>query len=95
MEDPRLLRIAKQIKGIKEELMGIGEMRPGSLSKQYRDAKEKKWGFYQPSYTHKMKSRTNYVRADQVADLRAQIKHTRGSKSSLKAGSISPSSTQR
>ena len=74
MTDKRLLRIAKQIEGIKQELVGIGEMRPGSLTKQYRDAKEKKWEFYQLSYTHKMKSKTNYVRAHHVADLREQIK---------------------
>ena len=74
MADKRLLRIAKQIEEIKQELIGIGEMRPGSLTKQYRDAKEKKWGFYQLSYTHKMKSKTNYVRAPHVAELREQIK---------------------
>lgn len=74
MTDRRLLRIAQQIEEIKQELIGIGEMRPGSLTKQYRNAKEKKWEFYQISYTHKMKSKTNYVRAHQVADLRAQIK---------------------
>lgn len=74
MPDKKLLRIAKQIEDIKQELIGIGEMRPGSLTKQYRDAKEKKWEFYQLSYTHKMKSKTNYVRAHHVADLREQIK---------------------
>ncbi len=73
MADQRLWRIVKQIEEIKQELIGIGEMRPGSLTKQYRDAKEKKWGFYQLSYTHKMKSKTNYVRAHHVADLREQI----------------------
>jgi len=74
MADNKLLRIERQIEEIKQELMGIGEMRPGSLTKQYRDAKEKKWGFYQISYTHKMKSKTNYVRAHHVADLKEQIK---------------------
>jgi len=49
-------------------------MRSGSLTRQYRDAKEKKGGSYQLSYIHKMKSKTNYVRAHHVADLREQIK---------------------
>jgi len=74
MTDKRLSRIGQQIEEVKRELMGIGEMRPGSLTKQYRNAEEKKWGFYQLSYTHKMKSKTNYVRAHHVAELKDQIK---------------------
>jgi len=74
MTDKRLVRIEQQIEEIKRELMGIGEMRPGSLTKQYRNAEEKKWEFYQLSYTHKMKSKTNYVRAHHVAELKEQIK---------------------
>jgi len=72
--DKRLVRIGQQIEEIKRELMEIGEMRPGSLTKQYRNAEEKKWEFYQLSYTHKMKSKTNYVRAHHVAELKEQIK---------------------
>ncbi len=74
MTDKRLVRIGQQIEGIKRELMGIGELRPGSLTKQYRNAEEKKWEFYQLSYTHKMKSKTNYVRAHHVAEIKEQIK---------------------
>jgi hypothetical protein len=39
--------IEKKIAGVKEELMRIGEMRPGSLTYQYQRPKEKKGGFYQ------------------------------------------------
>ena len=74
MTDKRRVRIEQQIDEIKQELMGIGEMRPGSLTKQYRNAPDKKWEFYQLSYTHKMKSKTNYVRAHHVAELKEQIK---------------------
>jgi hypothetical protein len=52
MTDKSLLKIEKQIDKIKQELIDIGEMRPGSLTKQYHNAKEKKWGFYQLSYTY-------------------------------------------
>jgi len=45
-------------------------MRPGSLTKQRRNAKEKKWGFYQLSYTYKMKSKTEYVRSPHADDLK-------------------------
>ena len=73
MTDKSLLKIEKQIDKIKQDLMDIGEMRPGSLTKQYRNAKEKKWGFYQLSYTYKMKSKTEYVRVPHVDDLKKQI----------------------
>lgn len=73
MTDKSLLKIEKQIDKIKQDLLDIGEMRPGSLTKQYRNAKEKKWGFYQLSYTYKMKSKTEYVRAPHVDDLKKQI----------------------
>jgi len=73
MTDKSLLKIEKQIDKIKQDLLDIGEMRPGSLTKQYRNAKEKKWGFYQLSYTYKMKSKTEYVRVPHVDDLKKQI----------------------
>ena len=73
MTDKSLLKIEKQIDKIKQDLLDIGEMRPGSLTKQYRNAKEKKWGFYQLSYTYKMKSKTEYIRAPHVDDLKKQI----------------------
>jgi hypothetical protein len=69
----RLDAIEKKIAGIKEQLMSIGEMRPGSLTYQYQRPKEKKGGFYQISYTHRMKSKTEYVKAEFVQDLKRQI----------------------
>ena len=65
--------IEKKIARIKEELRRIGEMRPGSLTYQYQRPKEKKGGFYQISYTYRMKSKTEYVRAEFVQDLKGQI----------------------
>jgi len=69
----KLARIEQKIAGIKAELQKIGEMRPGSLTYQYQKPKEKKGGFWQVSYTYQMKSRTEYVRADFVQDLKKQI----------------------
>lgn len=69
----KLLRIEQKIARIKKELVNIKEMRPGSLTKQYQKPKEKKGGFYQLSYTHRMKSRTEYVRPEFIKDLRRQI----------------------
>lgn len=73
MTQKRLLQIEKQIAKIKRELMEIGEMRPGSLTRQYKNPKEKTGGFYQISYTYKNKSKTEYVKAQYVEDLKQQI----------------------
>ena len=69
----KLDSIEKKIAGVKGELMTIGEMRPGSLTYQYQRPKEKKGGFYQISYTYRMKSKTEYVKAEFVQDLKGQI----------------------
>jgi len=74
MADSRLGNIEKQIERIKRQLQEVGEMRPGSLTKQYRKPNDKQWGFYQLSYTYKMKSKTEYVRPQHIADLKAQVK---------------------
>jgi len=73
MADSRLTRIEQQIEKIKKELLLIGEMRPGSLTKQYRQPKEKKGGFYQISYTYNMKSKTEYVTPQHFDDLKQQV----------------------
>ena len=70
----RLSQIETKISLIKNQLAEIGEMRPGSLTKQYQKPKEKKRGFYQISYTYQMKSRTEYVRPEFVKQIRKQVK---------------------
>lgn len=74
MTEKTLKKIEGQIEKIKKELIEIGEMRPGSLTQQYRKSKDKQWPFYQVSYTHKMKSKTEYVRPQFVEDIASQIK---------------------
>jgi hypothetical protein len=69
----KLAQIEKKITRLKDELQKIGEMRPGSLTQQYQNRKEKKGGYYQISYTYRMKSRTEYVRPEFVDDLRRQV----------------------
>jgi hypothetical protein len=73
MSAKKLKQIETQIQKIKDELCEIGEMRPGSLTLQYKVPKEKKGPYYQLSYTHKMRSRTQYVRVDLVEEIRQQI----------------------
>jgi hypothetical protein len=74
MTNRKLLHIEKQISDIKQQLMEIGEMRTGSLTKQYKNPKDKKGGFYQISYTQNNKSKTEYVRPYHVEALKQQIK---------------------
>ena len=54
-------KIRKRIERIKAELAGIDEMRTGSLTRQYKDTARQRGAYYQLSYTHQMKSRTEYV----------------------------------
>lgn len=71
--DKKLDMINKEIENVKKELMKIGEMRPGSLTQQYKNRKEKSGGYYQISYTYKMKSKTEYVRPENVDKVREQV----------------------
>jgi len=72
--EKKLIKIEKRIEKIKAKLILIKEMRPGSLTKQYKNPQKKKGGFYQLSYTHKMRSRTEYIRPQFVKEIGKQIK---------------------
>jgi hypothetical protein len=65
-------RLEAKIDKIRKMLMTLGPMRPGSISKQFRDPKEKRSPFYQISYTHRMKSRSEYVRPENLKALQRE-----------------------
>ena len=69
----QLEEMNRRIKGIKRELLELGPIRPGSISRQYRRPKEKQRPFYQISYTHRMRSRSEYVRPENLDSLRREI----------------------
>lgn len=73
MTTEELKQLESEIRKIKNELSELGPMRPGTLSLQYKVPVEKKGPYYQLSYTHKMKSRTQYVRPEWVDEIRGQI----------------------
>jgi len=75
MTQSRLIQIQKRIDTIKLKLAAIDEMRPGSLSRQYKDPENQTGAYYQLSYTRDMKSRTEYVARDSVSDVRRQIEN--------------------
>ncbi len=73
MKNKRLQQIEKRIEKIKLALAKIGPMRPGSLTKQYKDPEHQTGPYYQLSYTLDMKSRTEYVRKENLREIRRQL----------------------
>jgi len=73
MTSKRLAEIEKRIGRIKAELTAIDDMRPGSLTRQYKDPKSQSGPYYQLSYTRDMKSRTDYIARDCLREVRRQL----------------------
>ena len=73
MSQKRMKQIERRIARIKEELQTMGPMRPGSLTRQYKDPENSAGAYWQISYTRQMKSRTEYVRREWVTEVRKQI----------------------
>lgn len=73
MQAENLKIIDRQIQRVKEQLAALGPMRPGTLTRQYRQPREKKGPFWQLSYTHQMKSRSEYVRPQELASIRQEV----------------------
>ena len=73
-------QISKQVKQLEERISRIksaldqlGPMRPGTISLQYRNPQERKTPYYQISYTHQMKSRTEYLRPENLKAVRVEV----------------------
>ena len=73
MSQKRTRQIERRIDRIKRALLEIGPMRPGSLTRQYKDPQHHKGAYWQISCTRRMKSRTEYVHRDWLKELRRQI----------------------
>ncbi|MEI8248236.1 MAG: DUF6788 family protein [Lentisphaerota bacterium] len=69
--------ISARIAEIKSELQLLGDLRPGSLTRQYKDSKNKTGGFYQINYMHKMKSKSDYVKKEFVETMEEQVNEYR------------------
>jgi hypothetical protein len=72
MSQKRIQQIEQRIDRIKRALQEIGPMRPGSLTRQYKDPQHHTGAYWQISYTRQMRSRTEYVRPEWVKDIRRQ-----------------------
>jgi hypothetical protein len=78
-------RIEKQIQRIQRDLIALGPMRPGSLSRQFSACEKpgcacmdpihpKKHGpFYQLSYSHAGKSTTRFIRPGYVTQIKKEL----------------------
>jgi len=66
MNDKPLAKWQAELGKSRKALAQIGPMRPGSLTQQYKDPKAKTGAYWQLSYTHQMRSRSRYVRPDEV-----------------------------
>lgn len=69
----KLSAIERKIRLLKRRLLDIGNMRPGTLGVQYRNPTERKTPFHQISYTRKGRSRSEYVRPENLHRVRREI----------------------
>ena len=63
----------KRIRVLLARMTALGAMRPGTLSVQYRNPAAKTTPFNQLSYTHKGKSRSEYVRPESLTAVRREV----------------------
>jgi len=86
MMDRKALALQREIERIKKELVELGDLRPGSLSKQYNVCGKpacrckasppvKHGPYYQVSYTRKGRSGSKFVRREQITRVRQQLKN--------------------
>lgn len=66
--------IEKKVEKKRAAMAAIGPMRPGSLTKQYRNPEEKTGEYYQLSYTLLSRSRSEHVWPEHVQMMREEIK---------------------
>ena len=86
MDNRREATLQRQIEKVKRDLTALGDLRPGSLSTQYNvcgspgcrckaDPPVKHGPYHQVSYTRKGKSSTKFVKKEDLATVRKQLKN--------------------
>lgn len=63
----------RQIQRLQTQLAKLGPMRPGTLTRQYRQPELQQGAYYQLSYTYQMRSHTEYVPKRELATVRKEI----------------------
>lgn len=83
---PRQAGLERKIADLKAQLMVLGDLRPGSLSEQYNvcgtagchckaDPPRKHGPYYQVSFTWQGRSKSQFVRREQVATVRRHLRN--------------------
>jgi hypothetical protein len=73
MTNKHIAQIDQRIEKIKTDLAAIGDMRPGSLTRQYKDPKAAIGAYYQLSFTLDMNSRTDYIPRQCLGQVRREV----------------------
>jgi hypothetical protein len=73
MQAKSLQTFDRQIQRIQTQLTQLGPLRPGTLTRQYRQPARQQGAYYQLSYTYQMRSHTEYVPKREVAMVRQEI----------------------
>ena len=73
MTSQNLGSIERRIRSIQQQIANLGPMRPGTLTVQYRDPTAKQHPFNQLSYTHRSKSRSDYIRPECLTTVRGEV----------------------
>ena len=84
--EKRIRALETQIDKIKQELLSLGDLRPGSLSKQYNvcgnpncrckeDPPRKHGPYNQLSFTRKGRSKTKFVKKEHLPMVKRQLKN--------------------
>jgi len=86
MSKKKSASLERRIERIKSQLVGLGDLRPGSLSEQYTvcgkpncrcvgSPPQKHGPYYQLSFSRRGKSSTRFVRRADVSTVRKQLKN--------------------
>ena len=67
-------KLKQEIENLKQEMYELGDMRPGSMTRQKRN-----WGkeYWQISYTHRGRGRTGYVSDENYEKVKVEIENYR------------------
>lgn len=84
--DAKIRKLQRQIRKVKDELMALEDLRPGTLSKQYNtcgtpgcrcktDLTKRHGPYYQLSWTRHGKGTTRFVRRPYASRVRKEVKN--------------------
>ena len=73
MTNKKVETLLKKIETTKNELTALGDMRPGSVTKQFHKRGDKKWPYWQISYTQNQRSKTEYLKDEFVEKIKTEV----------------------